>query len=111
MQTEKSSSVFELLAKPVQKALATLGFSEPTLPQPLAFPPILAGENVLLIVPTGTGKTEAALLPVFSKIVTQQEALKGIIVIYITPLRAWNRDMLKRLTFWSQQLGITVEVR
>jgi ATP-dependent Lhr-like helicase len=81
------------------------------LPQTLAFPPILAGKNVLLIAPTGTGKTEAVLLPVFSKLVTQQDALKGIQVIYITPLRALNRDVLKRLTFWSQQLGISVEVR
>ena len=40
MQIENSSSVFELLAKPVHKALAKLGFSEPTLPQTLAFPPI-----------------------------------------------------------------------
>ena len=112
MQTDKSTSVFELLAKPVQKALAELGFTEPTLPQTLAFPPILAGKNVLLIAPTGTGKTEAVLLPVFSRLVEQKnEEQKGIQVIYITPLRALNRDMLKRLTFWSEQLGISVEVR
>jgi ATP-dependent Lhr-like helicase len=112
MQTEKSSSVFELLAKPVCKALATLGFSEPTLPQTLAFPPILKGKNVLLVAPTGTGKTEAVLLPIFSKLVEQKnQDQKGIQVIYITPLRALNRDMFKRLTFWSQQLDITVEVR
>lgn len=112
MQPESISSVFKLLAKPVRKALATLGFSTPTLPQTLAFPPILDGKNVLLIAPTGTGKTEAVLLPIFSKLVEQktQEA-KGIQVIYITPLRALNRDMLKRLTFWSQQLDITVDVR
>ena len=112
MQTEGSISVFELLAKPVRKALATLGFSEPTLPQTLAFPPILEGKNVLLIAPTGTGKTEAVLLPVFSKLVEQKnQEQKGIQVIYITPLRALNRDMFKRLTFWSQQLDITIEVR
>ncbi|HLN88613.1 MAG TPA: DEAD/DEAH box helicase, partial [Candidatus Binatia bacterium] len=112
MQVEGSSSVFELLAKPVRKALATLGFTEPTLPQTLAFPPILEGKNVLLIAPTGTGKTEAVLLPIFSKLVEQKnQERKGIQVIYITPLRALNRDMFKRLTFWSQQLDITVEVR
>jgi ATP-dependent Lhr-like helicase len=112
MQIEGPSSVFELLAKPVRKALATLGFSDPTLPQTLAFPPILEGRNVLLIAPTGTGKTEAVLLPIFSKLVEQKnQDQKGIQVIYITPLRALNRDMFKRLTFWSQQLDITVEVR
>jgi ATP-dependent Lhr-like helicase len=106
------SSVFELLAKPVRKALAELGFSEPTLPQTLAFPPVLEGKNVLLIAPTGTGKTEAVLLPVFSKVVEQKnQEQAGIQVIYITPLRALNRDMFKRLTFWSEQLDITVEVR
>ena len=106
------TSVFELLAKPVRKALAELGFSKPTLPQTLAFPPVLDGKNVLLIAPTGTGKTEAVLLPVFSKLVEQKnQEQAGIQVIYITPLRALNRDMFKRLTFWSEQLDITVEVR
>ena len=61
MQIDHSKSVFQLLSKPVRKALAELGFSEPTLPQTLAFPPVLEGKNVLLIAPTGTGKTEAVL--------------------------------------------------
>ena len=112
MQIEGSRSVFELLAKPVRNALAELGFSEPTLPQTLAFPPVLEGKNVLLIAPTGSGKTEAVLLPVFSKMVEQKnQQQKGIQVIYITPLRALNRDMFKRLTFWSEKLDISVEVR
>ena len=108
---QESSSVFDSLAKPVRKALVEIGFLEPTLPQTLAIPHILAGENVLLIAPTGTGKTEAVLLPIFSRLVEQQEEVKGIQVIYITPLRALNRDMLKRLTFWAEKLGLTVEVR
>jgi len=112
MQPSSDGSVFELLAKPVQKALAEMGFTEPTLPQTKAFKPILDGENVLLIAPTGTGKTEAVLLPIFSKIVEQNNAdPKGIQVIYITPLRALNRDMLKRLQWWSQKLDISVDVR
>ena len=66
---QQSSSVFDSLAKPDRKALAELGFLEPTLPQTLAFPHILAGKNVLLIAPTGTGKTEAVLLPIFSSLI------------------------------------------
>ena len=63
MQNAKPDSVFKLLAKPVRKALVELGFSEPTLPQVMAFPPLLAGKNVLLIAPTGSGKTEAVRVP------------------------------------------------
>jgi ATP-dependent Lhr-like helicase len=111
-QMPASESVFESLPKPVQKALAELGFTEPTLPQTLAFPEILAGRNVLLIAPTGTGKTEAVILPIFGKLITQSEPEpKGIQVLYITPLRALNRDMFKRLMYWAQKLRITVEVR
>lgn len=105
-------TAFNQLANPVKNALAKFGFTTPTLPQTLAFEPILHGKNVLLIAPTGTGKTEAVLFPIFSKLVEQKnQQEKGIQVIYITPLRALNRDMLKRLTFWSQQLNISVDVR
>ena len=67
---------------------------------------------MLLVAPTGSGKTEAVLLPVFSKLIEQQNPeRRGIRVLYITPLRALNRDMLKRLTVWAERLGIGVEVR
>jgi ATP-dependent Lhr-like helicase len=105
-------SVFSLLAEPVRKALTELGLSEPTLPQTLAFPAVLEGKNLLLVAPTGSGKTEAVLLPVFSRLIEQRsQGQRGIQVLYITPLRALNRDMLRRLTFWAERLGITVEVR
>jgi ATP-dependent Lhr-like helicase len=84
------------------------------LPQTMAFQPVLEGRNVLLIAPTGTGKTEAVLLPILSRLVekkSQTPQQSGIQVLYITPLRALNRDMLKRLLYWGGQLGISVEVR
>lgn len=102
--------VFSLLAKPVRLALADSGISSPTPPQSMAIPLILNGDNVLLIAATGSGKTEAILLPIFSKLVQQKQS-KGIAVIYVTPLRALNRDLLKRLEFWSKRLGITIDVR
>ena len=102
--------VFSLLGEPLRKALSELGFRKPTEPQVKAVPHVLRGENVLLIAPTGSGKTEAILLPVFSNFIRQTRR-KGIGILYITPLRALNRDMVQRLSFWSKQLNLSIEVR
>ncbi len=110
MSQDSVSSAFDVLAKPIRKGLMELGFTSPTLPQTKAFGPILKRQNLLLIAPTGSGKTEAVLLPVFSMLL-QKESRKGISIIYITPLRALNRDLLKRLSFWASRLGITIEAR
>jgi ATP-dependent Lhr-like helicase len=73
MASSSGDSVFGLLADPVRRALAELGFTEPTLPQTKALPAVLGGENVLLVAPTGSGKTEAVILPVLSRLVMQKE--------------------------------------
>jgi len=102
--------VYDLLVKPVREALTELSFIEPTAPQVRAIPSILSGDNVLLIAPTGSGKTEAVLLPIFSNFI-QQEDKRGMSILYVTPLRALNRDMVKRLSYWANKLGIAIEVR
>jgi len=104
------ADVFKLLPPIVQKAIEDFGFSEPTEPQARAIPEILKGENVLLVAPTGTGKTEAAFLPVLSKIVSGERE-EGIKLLYITPLRALNRDLLDRLEWWCKRFDLKLAVR
>ena len=106
-----SKSVFEMLAKPVRRLIEQRGFEEPTEPQEKTIPKILEGRNVLLISPTATGKTEAAVLPVLSMLIQMPERPRGIKILYITPLRALNRDLLERLEWWCNNLDVRLAVR
>ncbi len=106
----KEKSLFNRLVKPLTNLLEEKGFQTPTLPQKKAIPPILDGKNTLLIAPAGTGKTEAAFLPILNEILKKPRE-DGIKLIYITPLRALNRDMLDRMMWWCRALDLKVAVR
>jgi ATP-dependent Lhr-like helicase len=108
---EVPKNAFELLVKPVRRLVEQKAFSKPTEPQERTIPLILEGKNVLLVSPTATGKTEAAFLPVLSMLLQGQQGVPGIKVLYITPLRALNRDMLERLEWWCNNLDIKLAVR
>ncbi len=112
---EELDNTYRLLHPLVQTALAERGFLRATEPQRLAIPKILNGRNVLVIAPTGSGKTEAAVLPVLSMLRWGMDkgefTDKGIYILYVTPLRALNRDLLDRLVWWGERVGIKVGVR
>ncbi|MCS7365600.1 MAG: DEAD/DEAH box helicase, partial [archaeon GB-1867-035] len=105
-----SSNIFELLDTRLLKVIREFGYITPTKTQEKAIPPILEGKNVLLIAPTGSGKTEAAFFPILSKLINMEKT-KGIQAIYITPLRALNRDVLRRMVNIADKLNIRIEVR
>ena len=106
-------SAFSALKPPVLRRLEKEGFLEASPIQELAIPAILSGQNVLLIAPTGTGKTLAAILPVLDKLIEARAEARprGISVLYVTPLRALNRDLLRRLEEMGKDLDIKIEVR
>jgi ATP-dependent Lhr-like helicase len=101
---------FSRLSQPVRDALSERGFTTPTEPQRRALPALTRGRDALVIAPTGSGKTETAMLPVLSAI-SEREPTHGIQALYVTPLRALNRDMRERLEWWGETLDIEVDVR
>ena len=108
----RGMDAFASLGDAVRSALSDRGFATPTEPQRRAIPPLAAGRNALVIAPTGTGKTETAMLPVFDAIVrADPEDREGLSALYITPLRALNRDMRERLEWWGETLDVEIDVR
>ena len=108
-EVRTGAAAFANLGSELRAALSERGFDAPTEPQRRALPALTAGENVLTIAPTGSGKTETAMLPVFDALVGEERF--GIGALYITPLRALNRDMRERLEWWGETLGVEIDVR
>lgn len=67
-----------------------------------------------MVAPTGSGKTEAAVIPVFAMLssIATSESFKGKIrAIYVTPLRALNNDVQRRIMKYAESEGLRVEIR
>ena len=105
------NNVFSLLDPLIQRELSKLGFNKPTPIQDRALKRVLQNENLLLIAPTGHGKTEAAFLPRLHHILTNPPAEKGVNLLWISPLRALNRDILRRLILIANNLKVRADVR
>ena len=110
-EMRRGAGAFATLGSELRAALSKRGFSSPTEPQRRALPPLTDGENVLAIAPTGSGKTETAMLPVFDALVEDPADRFGIGALYVTPLRALNRDMQDRLEWWGEELELDIDVR
>ncbi|MGQ9779499.1 MAG: DNA glycosylase AlkZ-like family protein [Bacillota bacterium] len=93
----------------VKKALASLhpavrawfvrNFAAPSPPQLLGWPLIAAGKNVLLLAPTGSGKTMAAFLQCLGRFYAAREvpSADGVRLLYVSPLKALNNDIYRNL--------------
>ncbi len=86
------------------------GFSKLTEIQKNASPVILQKKDCLVIAPTGSGKTECSVIPIFSLLKNSKKNGK-IKVLYITPLRALNRDVFRRITKYAYGNELSIEIR
>lgn len=103
------SSVIHNLDENLIRILPRYGYSKLTHIQELSIPKILYNNKDLLIIsPTGSGKTEAIFFPLISLILKDKS--KRMQAIYITPLRSLNRDIMKRMKDICEELGIKISV-
>ena len=73
-----------------------------------AIEPIHAGSHCLLLAPTAGGKTEAAAIPILSKMLI--EAWPATSVLYICPIKALLNNLEHRLSHYATLVGRRVEV-
>lgn len=71
-----------------------------------AVAPILAGEHVLALAPTAGGKTEAAVFPILSQILSERRP--GLSTLYLCPLRALLNNLHVRLESYAAFCGLRV---
>jgi len=88
----------------------SLGFTELTEIQRRAMPSIYQKKNILVMAPTGSGKTECAVLPIFERI-RRSRRDGSIKALYITPLRALNKDVFRRVENYARNDGLDIKIR
>ncbi|MDG3005631.1 DEAD/DEAH box helicase [Paludisphaera mucosa] len=98
---DDAENALGLLGDPVREWFTGAFPEGPTPAQRLAWPAIDSGENVLLISPTGTGKTLAGFLAIVARLLREHAAdgLKpGLRCVYVSPLRSLGYDVEKNLS-------------
>ncbi|MEY4603242.1 MAG: hypothetical protein RIT43_534 [Bacteroidota bacterium] len=96
------------IAKEIKSQLEVLGFKKPTDIQFKAIKPILDGEDVMAVAPTGTGKTAAFAIPVLSRLVTSDVKRKnGVRCLVMVP----TRELAKQISGVFREIGAKTKVR
>lgn len=93
--TARQSAAFNRLARPIQRWVWRQRWSRLRDVQERAVAPILAGRDVVIAAATASGKTEAAFLPILTRVA--DEVRSSLSVLYVSPLKALINDQARRL--------------
>lgn len=97
---------FDLLSEPIRRFIRDKGWSQLTSIQNGAIPRIVGSDgNFILVSRTASGKTEAAFLPILSKVNFMEP---GVQVLYISPLIALINDQFNRVEELCKYLDVDV---
>jgi ATP-dependent helicase Lhr and Lhr-like helicase len=105
--SESRGSNIELLDERIQRWVWAKGWTSLRDAQELAIPLLLEGQkDVIIAAATASGKTEAAFLPILSKLVRNGEEMG--VALYISPLKALINDQWGRLDQLCEGLEVPV---
>src|SRR3569833_2817664 len=103
-----SFRILGLEAKILQ-AVQEAGYTEPTPIQTAAIPPIIAGQDLIGIAQTGTGKTAAFTLPILTKLATQPAwQHRRTRALVIAPTRELAVQIEEIVKIYAKHLPLTV---
>ena len=94
----------------ILQAVQEAGYTEPTPIQTAAIPPIIAGQDLIGIAQTGTGKTAAFTLPILTKLAASLAAggRRGTRVLVIAPTRELVVQIEENVRAYAKHLPLTV---
>jgi ATP-dependent RNA helicase RhlE len=93
----------------ILKAVQESGYTEPTPIQTEAIPQILAGQDLIGIAQTGTGKTAAFTLPILTKLAALPAgSLRGTRVLVVAPTRELALQIDESVRTYGKHLPLTV---
>lgn len=92
----------------ILKAVHEAGYTEPTPIQAAAIPPILAGQDLIGIAQTGTGKTAAFVLPILARLAQSlaQGQRRGIRCLVIAPTRELVAQIEENVRAYAKHLPL-----
>ncbi|MGE5372775.1 MAG: DEAD/DEAH box helicase [Solirubrobacterales bacterium] len=91
------------LSEPIMRAVASLGFEEPTPIQAETIPVAMTGRDVVGRAQTGTGKTVAFAIPISEQISGNTE---GVQVLVVTPTRELAIQVAEEMNKVAQYKGL-----
>jgi ATP-dependent RNA helicase DeaD len=85
----------------VMKSLDKMGYATPTPVQRIAIEPMMAGKDIVVQAPTGTGKTAAFGIPVVEGINPSDNSVQTLILCPTRELAMQTTDVLHQLTLYK----------
>lgn len=103
------SSSFDLLAEPVRRWIWEKGWTSLRDIQERSIPLLMNGEqDAIIAAATASGKTEAAFLPLISRVVSGGSGGDGFDLVYVSPLKALINDQFRRLEDLCERIELPV---